>query len=220
MLADPIQPRRTWIRWTAIGAVVLALILVPFFLFGDAITAWAGAQLQSTNKWYIGFFIAALLASDIFLPIPSSIVSTSAGALLGFAGGVSASSIGMCVGAVLGYATGASAAAGILQKVVSEKELLRASGLINRYGALALVLSRPIPVLAEAGVVAAGVARMPVSKFLIVSTLSNLGVSAGYAAVGAFSYKAESFLLAFAGSIGVPALAMVLNRIFGSRDRK
>jgi membrane protein DedA with SNARE-associated domain len=196
---------------------VLALILVPFFLFGDALTAWASLQLQGTNKWFLGFFIAALLASDIFLPIPASIVGTSAGVLLGFAGGVSAATTGMCVGAILGYAAGASAAGGILRKVVSERELLRASGLIDRYGAFALVLSRPIPVLAEASVVAAGVAKMPVSKFLVVSTLANLGVSAGYAAVGAFSYQKESFLLAFAGSIGVPAVAMALYRLFGWR---
>jgi uncharacterized membrane protein YdjX (TVP38/TMEM64 family) len=203
----------------AVGAIVLALILIPFFLFGEALAAWVDTQLRSPNKWFLGSFIVLLLASDVFLPVPSSIVSTSAGLLLGFAVGMFVSTLGMCAGAILGYVMGRTAGKRILQRAMSEKELARASGLIYRYGSLAVILSRPIPVLAETGVVAAGIAKMPFSKFLVASALSNLGVSAAYAAVGAYSHETGSFLLAFAGAIGVPALAMGLNRIFGSRDQ-
>ena len=211
--------RRVWGRWLAVGAIVLTLILIPYFLFGDALTAWANTRLRSPNKWFLGSFIFLLLASDVFLPVPSSIVSTSAGVLLGFAAGMSVSTLGMSAGAILGYVVGRTAGKRVLQRALSEKELARASGLIHRYGSLAVILSRPIPVLAETGVVAAGIAKMPFSKFLVASSLSNLGVSAAYAAVGAYSHETESFLLAFAGAIGAPALAMGLNRIFGSRDQ-
>jgi hypothetical protein len=44
----------------------------------------------------------------------------------------------------------------------------------------------------------------------MLSTLSNLAISAVYAAIGAMSASVNSFLLAMAGSIMVPWLAMIL----------
>jgi hypothetical protein len=51
---------------------------------------------------------------------------------------------------------------------------------------------------------------MPLYQYLLLSTLSNLGISAVYAAVGALSATVNSFLLAFSGSILVPLMAMLL----------
>jgi len=53
---------------------------------------------------------------------------------------------------------------------------------------------------------------MPMHQFLLLSTLSNLGISAVYAAVGAFSATVNSFLFAFGGSILVPLVAMILTK--------
>ena len=64
----------------------------------------------------------------------------------------------------------------------------------HRFGEWVIVVSRPIPVLAEASVLFAGLSGMPASRFLLLSTLSNLGISAVYAAVGAFSASTNSFL--------------------------
>jgi len=61
----------------------------------------------------------------------------------------------------------------------------RATRLSHKYGTSALIVSRAVPVLAEASVVCAGVTRMPLSRFLIVTTLSNMAISAAYAAIGA-----------------------------------
>ncbi len=65
----------------------------------------------------------------------------------------------------------------------------------------------PVPVLAEASVLFAGMSKMNFRRFLIISTLSNLGISIVYAAVGAYSVSENSFLLAFAGAIIIPAVA-------------
>jgi hypothetical protein len=53
---------------------------------------------------------------------------------------------------------------------------------------------------------------MPFGRFLVLSALSNFGLAATYSAVGAYSVNAGSFLLAFAGAIGVPAIGMTLTR--------
>ncbi len=74
-------------RWTLISLLILALILVPFLLFEDYFNALA-AQFASGegSTWYAAVALGGLLASDVVLPIPSSIVSAAAGVLLGFAG--------------------------------------------------------------------------------------------------------------------------------------
>ena len=43
---------------------------------------------------------------------------------------------------------------------------------------------------------------------------NNLGVAIGYAAIGAFSMRLDSFLLAFAGSLALPGLAMLAARLW------
>ena len=49
---------------------------------------------------------------------------------------------------------------------------------------------------------------------MLLSTAANLGVAAGYAAIGAYSMTMDSFLLAFLGSLVVPGVAMLAGRIW------
>ena len=77
-----------------------------------------------------------------------------------------------------------------------------------------IVVLRAVPVLAEASVVLAGLSEMPLRRFLFLTGLANLGIAATYAAVGAFAVEANSFLVAFAGSILLPGLAMLSARLF------
>ncbi len=73
-----------------------------------------------------------------------------------------------------------------------------------------MVAAQPIPVLAEASVLFAGMSRMPLNRFIMLSTLSNLAISAVYAGIGAMSATVNSFLPAMAGSILVPWLVMMV----------
>jgi membrane protein DedA with SNARE-associated domain len=173
------------VRWLVPAALLLALILVPFVLFEDTVRVWTAVHLAGNRGWLLGALIAGLLASDLFLPVPSSIVSTSAGALLGFGPGMLASAVGMSAGAVIGYVFGATAGEGLLRRFVGDSEMQHATRLSGKYGLAALLVSRPIPVLAEASVVCAGVTRMPLARFLAVTTVSNVAISAAYAAAGA-----------------------------------
>jgi membrane protein DedA with SNARE-associated domain len=75
-----------------------------------------------------------------------------------------------------------------------------------------LVLCRPVPVLAEASVILAGVVGAPRRRFLTLTSASNLGIAMVYAAVGAFAMEVQSFLLAFAAALVLPALTMLIAR--------
>jgi uncharacterized membrane protein YdjX (TVP38/TMEM64 family) len=208
------------VRWAVLSCLLLAMILVPFFLFEDQFNVLAERLARGEGStWYSAVGIAALLTSDVVLPIPSSLVSAAAGALLGFWRGTAVIWIGMTGACVTGYAIGAYAT-GFARRFIGEASLRRAESLAAQYGDTALIVCRPVPVLAEASVIFAGVVRTPLARFLVLTSWSNLGVALSYAAIGAFSVRATSFLLAFAGAITLPAIAWVIARlVFGRRVR-
>jgi uncharacterized membrane protein YdjX (TVP38/TMEM64 family) len=197
-------------RIAIIGAVLVAAVLVPFLLFGEAFTAFGDYLTRGGLPARVVVpVVIALLALDVFLPVPSSLVSVGAGALLGFFRGTLIVWLGMTAGCMLGYAVGARLA-GLARRFIGETDLKRASQLLDRHGVWAVAACRAVPVLAEASVVFCGLARTRLRTFLLMSSLSNLAVAAVYAAVGHYALQVDSFLLAFAGAMTLPALGMFL----------
>ena len=125
----------------------------------------------------------------------------------------------MTVGCAIGYAFGAKAA-GAARRMVGEDGLARASTVMDRHGSWALVVCRPIPVLAESSVVFAGLVHSPVQSFAWMTTLSNLGIALAYAAVGAYSMEVQSFLLTFVAALALPGIAMLAGKLWLTRQRR
>lgn len=197
-------------RWTLVSVALLALILVPFLLFEEQVTALAVKLTDSgQSRAYVAAAIGALLAFDVFLPIPSSILSVGAGALLGFLPGAAVVWAGMTAGCLLAYGVGSRSAASAT-RLVGADGLARASALARTYGDYALVLCRPVPVLAEASIIFAGLVRVPWRRFVFLTAIANLGIAVGYAAVGAFSMTVDSTVIAFLGAVTLPGLAALI----------
>lgn len=204
--------RRSGARWLWIGAVALAAILVPFAVFGKAIDRWTDAFLLTTSGHpaVTALVLGGLLATDIVLPVPSSIVSTACGWTLGLVAGTLVSLTGMTLSCAAGFTVGRVLGARAVARFVGAAEMARAERLNRRYGDWIVILARPVPVLAEASVLFVGLGAMSWRRFMALSLLSNLGVSAVYAFVGATCIGAGSFLPALAGSILLPWLVMGL----------
>jgi uncharacterized membrane protein YdjX (TVP38/TMEM64 family) len=212
-LSSTLAPSRVLRGWASFCGLLLAAILIPFALFGEQLERALGHLLQTPPPaWQAGLLLGALLAGDIVLPLPSSLLNTAAGALVGFWGGLACSWTGMMVGSAVGYLLGARAGAATLRRLAGEAELARVARAAERYGHWFLLLFRGVPVLAEASVVFAGLSRMPWRRFLALCALANLAISASYAAVGARAMEAGSFLWLFAGLVLLPALALGLAR--------
>ena len=205
-------------RWAVLCTLLLALVLLPFFLFNRQFDELAAHVTQGgTSRWLIAAAILALLAVDVFVPVPSSIVSTAAGVLLGFGFGAAVVWTGMMAGCIIGYTVG-SRGSGAARRLVGDDGLQRASRLVQRYGDMAIVVCRPVPVLAEASVVFAGLVRAPFRRFAQLTAISNFGIALGYAAFGAFSLRLDSFLLAFGGALLLPGIFLLVSRVaFGHR---
>jgi uncharacterized membrane protein YdjX (TVP38/TMEM64 family) len=192
-------------RWLLLFLLTLAAILVPYFLFGPRIEGATASFVSSgAGRWSIAAALSSLLALDVVLPVPSSLASTAAGALLGFWIGLAASWAGMTAGCVLGYFLGT--------RVPPSDDIDRVRRARDRYGDAVLILFRAVPVLAEASVLFAGFTRMPWRRFLFLTSLSNLGISLVYVTTAVYSTQRESFLLAFAGAAAIPAAALLVMR--------
>lgn len=196
-------------------------VLVPFAILDATLRedslAWLG-QAEQTTQWLIFALVAGLLILDIPLPIPSSLISTAAGALLGPWLGCLASTTGMVLGALLGYGVGRLSRGPVQRRLLSADELARAEQLSQRFGPFALIFSRPIPVLAEIFVVFAGIHRMPLRVFIAAVTPVNLAISLVYAFAGAAMgpWRAgevpDGLAWPLLAALGLPALALWVQR--------
>ena len=186
-IQSPAMPKRrdtaTW-RWSTVAIVVLATILVPFALWGERLEGWSAAALSYSQRDWTALLVVVLLATDVLLPIPSSLVSSAAGAALGWTAGTAASTVGMTAGALLAYGLGRAAGRPAINRWVGAAEMARFDRLFSRVGAWAIVLGRPVPVLAESSAFMAGSNAYPIGRFVLLSAAANFTISAIYAAIG------------------------------------
>ncbi len=206
--------RGAWIRWGVVALFALALVIVPFALFGDSILGTVEGFIGSgSSRLAIAATISVLLASDVFLPVPSSVLATVSGLSLGIGSGALVTWAGMQAGALVGYAVGRLAGTGAVRRIVGPVEFERAERSHRRWGWFSLIVSRAVPVLAESSVLLAGTVRMPIARFAWLTGVSNFAVAMVYAVVGSYALEARAFLLAFAASVLVPGAAMLVHRV-------
>ncbi len=194
--------------------MLLVVILIPFFLFHEYMDNWTAQILKTSGEhpFYTAVLLAFLLLSDILLPVPSSIVSIGAGFLLGFVYGTIVSFIGMTAGCLLGYALGKGSSK--TMKWLDTETRHRMERFFQRHGNWSVILARPVPVLAEASAFFAGISKMNFRAFVLISSLSNLGISLMYSVVGSYSVSVNSILLAFTGAIILPAVALFIEKVY------
>lgn len=124
-----------------------------------------------------------LLVADVVLPVPSSIVMVAHGAAFGAVAGAALSVAGGTGAAYAGWLLGRRADP--LRRWVSDDERARAERLLRRWGLLAVVVTRPVPLLAETVAIAAGTARLSPAKVVAAAALGTLPVAVAYALAGA-----------------------------------
>lgn len=205
----------TWVvvRWAVFVVLLLAFILVPFFVLEGRMNALVQETLHSNaSVLLITVAVVVFLLADIVLPVPSSFVLTTTGYLLGFGLGSAVCFVGLTCASLGGYALGRYAGGPLAQRVVGRAQLERFADLSQRYGDALLVAFRAMPVLAEATTILAGISRMPLPRFLLVVSIGNAVVAAVYAWIGAVSASQSSFLIASVASIVLPVLIVLAMR--------
>ncbi len=127
-------------------AVALAMPIVPFLVIGELPgQRWLSAT--DHRAYLFALTGTGLLVVDVLLPVPSSIVVSLLGGRLGFLPGWGAAWLGLTLGNLLGYGIGR----------LWPQPL--APDLPERPTLVMLLVSRPVPILAEALTMAAGASR-------------------------------------------------------------
>lgn len=181
---------------TAAGLVVLMTLL---FL---AVEAMGVPLLTDPGPWMKGGGALAagvgvgLLVADVLLPVPSSLVMVAHGALFGVALGTLLSLAGSLGAALFGFWIGRRGGR-LLERVVRPEEATRADYLLRRWGALAIIVTRPVPLLAETVALLAGASSMSWGRAAAAALAGSLPPALLYALTGAAVANIRSTALVF-----------------------
>ncbi|QDU77344.1 SNARE associated Golgi protein [Bremerella volcania] len=204
---------RTFLKILILFAVVLAIPIVPFVIWGhwleQAARAWEETQ---PRPMVMAIVLFGLLALDVLLPVPSSLVNTLAGAKLGVFTGATVCFAGLTVGAAIGFGLAKLAGPPLQRRWLADADAQSLKKFAENWGVVTLVITRALPILAEAAVVLLGVQGLSWRKFWPPVLLANAGIALAYSAFGNLAAQQEWLVVALAISAGLPLLLTFLVR--------
>jgi uncharacterized membrane protein YdjX (TVP38/TMEM64 family) len=199
-------------RYIYIFIFICFITITTFILFEATGFTFEGLLKNKTSKPLLAFISVLLLGIDVILPIPSSFVMISNGVLFGFVAGGMLSVAGGLISSMVGYYIG-SKGNQLARKFSSETDEAKARVFLEKYGSIAIIASRPIPVLAESVSIISGTLNWTFKKVLFNSFIGLLPVSFVYSLTGAYSTSFNSAAIAFLINIGMAGLIWLITRL-------
>lgn len=151
-----------------------------------------------------------LLAADLVLPVPGTVVMSALGLVYGAPLGGFFAAAGSILAGLCGYGLGRLIGERAARKLLGDRDFERGRILFSRGGGWVIALSRAIPILPEALSCTAGLVRMPFHRFLAALACGSIPVGFLFAWIGAVGRDARGWAIAF--SFGVPALLWLVAR--------
>ena len=190
------------------------LVLVTWLIWGGAweerfTLAGAVSWIEGAGSWAWAAGIG-LLAADLFVPVPGTVVMSALGWVYGSAAGGLFASAGLVTGGLCGYGLGRLIGEKAARKLLGDADFERGRSLFTRGGGWMIALSRALPILPEALSCTAGLVRMPFGRFVISLVCGSVPTGFLFAWIGAVGHATPGWALAF--SIVVPALLWMLAR--------
>lgn len=146
----------------------------------DSLGQWAADVLGALGSFGLLFL---MLVENLFPPIPSEAILPLAGFLVGRGelGGVQAvlaATAGSVLGAFVLYALGRWGGRAVVLRYgrvlrVTEADLDRAEGWFERYGDVVVLFGRMVPLARSVVSVPAGMLKMPVWRFTLLTTIGS-----------------------------------------------
>lgn len=136
------------------------------------------------------------LSADIFLPIPSSIIMIANGAIFGFYVGVALSLVGMVLSNLIGFYMGLKLKNWV-EKTLQPEELEVGRNFIQKWGLVAIILTRAVPILSESVIIVAGTSGLPLRKVILPIILGLIPSVVLYALTGAYAMTFDNTIYSF-----------------------
>lgn len=197
---------------------MLTLLMMATFLALFGLAEWLHVPLLTDpDPWlHRGGWLAAalgvgLLVVDVLLPVPSSLVMIAHGALFGVAWGTVLSLTGSVGAALFGFALGRRGGP-LLARLVPEDERRRADALLQEWGDLAILITRPVPILAETLSILAGASPMGWGRMVLATLAGSLPAALLYSLTGATARNLDSVPLVFGLVLAVAGLFWMVGR--------
>jgi uncharacterized membrane protein YdjX (TVP38/TMEM64 family) len=197
------------VRHYLMAAAAVLVFFLALFLVGEALGL---PLLEDPTPWLrqAGWLSAAigvgLLAADVLLPVPSNVVMIAHGALFGIVVGAALSVLGSMLATAAAFWIGRRGGT-LLAKAVPVNERARADAILAHWGVVAIMVTRPLPLLAETLIVLAGASHMSWRTAMLSSLVGFLPPSLFYAWAGAMSIGFEGGVLIFGLTIVLAAVS-------------
>jgi uncharacterized membrane protein YdjX (TVP38/TMEM64 family) len=171
------------------GLIVVGVLSLAMAACARMPTAQEANETVLTLRRYESWAWApgiALIWADLILPVPQAAVLAALGILYGTLVGGLLGSVGLVTSGLLGYALMLTSARRHVQRFIGPRSMHRMESLFDQGGAWAIVFSRGLPYsVPEAMVFLAGLAGMPMNKFVAALTLGSVPTAFVFAAIGA-----------------------------------
>lgn len=193
-----------------LGAMTLLFLAAESLGWMDAqtITKWMhSASGSPAGRATVAAIVFILLAGDLLLPVPSSIVMTLAGALLGWGAGTLANFAGAMASALVGFALCRRYGRNAFHRLVGTRDAARIERLAKHYGAWGILLSRGVPMLTEIVSCLAGLSHISWRAFLLLAGAGTLPLCCVYAWAGSRGLQ-SGFGWALLIALILPALGL------------
>lgn len=196
--------------------VLVAVVLIPFFIWGDTLMAFFSWEhslewLRGYGTWAWAIAIVLLIA-DLFLPLPATIIMSALGYIYGPLVGGLISAAGSFASGVLAYwlcrMLGENAATWVLGK----KEYERGKKISARVGGWVVALSRWLPVFPEVIACMAGLTRMPAKNFYLALACGSLPLGFIYAIIGNSGIENPALAISLSACLP-PVIWFVVSRV-------
>ena len=136
------------------------------------------------NGLLVALLGVGLLVAEPLLPLPSSLVMVVLGVLFGGVLGTLLSLVGGVGGSLLGFAIGRRGGP-LMARLVRGEHQARVNRLLERWGAWAIMATRPMPLLADTTVILAGASPLNWKKAAVAATLGSLPPALLFSLAGA-----------------------------------
>jgi uncharacterized membrane protein YdjX (TVP38/TMEM64 family) len=207
-----------WLRRQAGAAVSVAAVALLLFVVAEIlqIPLLSGATplsgLDATGVAVVG---PLLLAADVLLPVPSSVVMVAHGTLFGAALGTLLSLIGNLGAVLLGWVAGRRGQHLLLGRD-TEAQMSRARRALDRWGPAAIIVTRPLPIIAETVTIMAGANGVRLIPVLVAGALGSLPLAIVYAIAGSAAATVVSTSAVFAVLVALSLATLLIGRRSGA----
>lgn len=199
---------------------IFSFLLIVFFLVLFFVANTIGLGFEKTVEWmktegavWAALIGILLLIFDFFLPVPSSLVMIYNGMLFGPFWGAILSLIGGLGASFTGYYAGKSGKKFLL-RFIPQVEIERSERFFSKWGLPVIAITRPVPLLSEAGSVVAGMSGVTKTNMLGYSLLGLVPSSIIYAITGAYALDIEGGIISFAIVIGISVIGWGISYFF------